>query len=582
MNPAVTKGFCLGWRPPTTLRPWEWAAENVSIANSERSSKFDPSQTPWWQGPLECAADCETINVIVVAPTGSGKSTMAEALIPYVVSEDSGPFFYATQTDSNAKFWAETRLQHAIRSVKSIADLWPKDRHKSRKMEIIFPHMPLILSGANMSSFQEISVRWLYGDEVWEWDEGLIREFLARHHDRWNRKVYLVSQGGYKTSEFHQEWLKTTRMEYSWRCDCGHEQAYSWKSLRFDMIEREDGTIDEQATADSARMECENCRKAYDDTPANRRRLACSNIGNGAGGYIRPHADALRGYQGFHVDALAVWWVPWASEVIGWLEAKRMLKAGVVDKLRQWIQKRRAEFWDDSMSDELQPISRSDFTKSEHESAERFEWEKERFLTVDVGGNHFWHMVCAWGEGGKARIISEGYVPSDGKDEAALVEIQKRYGIKPGCVIVDVGFENDRIFDLIVKHGWFGVKGDGQRADYEHVLRSGSKVRRLYSRTQRSKAKSGGLAPWFWLATNPVKDIAHRLITGQGGELEVPGDVSKAFESHMKSERREIIRNAKTGQESAIWVTRNRQNHLWDCLVYQCGAALVFGLFVSD
>jgi hypothetical protein len=118
--------------------------------------------------------------------------------------------------------------------------------------------------------------------------------------------------------------------------------------------------------------------------------------------------------------------------------------------------------------------------------------------------------------------------------------------------------------------------------EYEHFLRSGAKVRRLYSRTQRTKAKSGGLAPWFWLATNPVKDIAHRLITGQGGELEVPGDVSKAFESHMKSERREIIRNAKTGQESAIWVTRNRQNHLWDCLVYQCGAALVFGLFVSD
>ena len=582
MTNPVYKGACLGWKPPTMLRPWEWAARNVKISNSERSSKFDPEQTPWWKAPMECAADAETREVVILAPTGSGKSTLAEALIPYVVSEDPGPFLYASQTDEDAKFWAETRLQPALKSCAAIADLWPEDRHKSRKLDIIFPHMPLIMGGANSSNFQEKSMRWLYGDEVWKWKAGLIREFLARHHDRWNRKVFLVSQGGFAEGEFEQEWNKTDRAEYSWRCDCGAEQAYSFDSIRFDMTHREDGTVDEQATADSARMECKLCRKSYADNPANRRKLATSNTGNGAGGYISTSDNGLRGYRGIHIDGLAVWWVPWASEVLGWLESVRALKMGIIDKRRQWHQKRRARFWADSMSDELQPISRSDFTKSEHESAERFEWEKERFLTVDVGGNHFWHMVCAWGEGGKARIISEGYVASDGKDEAALVEIQQRYGIKPGCVIVDVGFENDRINDLLVKHGWFGVKGDGQRADYEHILRSGSKVRRLYSRTQRSKAKSGGLAPWFWLATNPVKDIAHRLITGQGGELEVPGDVSKAFESHMKSERREIIRNAKTGQESAIWVTRNRQNHLWDCLVYQCGAALVFGLFVSD
>ena len=83
MNSAVRKGFCLGWRPPTTLKPWEWAAENVKISNSERSSSFDPSQTPWWQTPMECAADSETREVVILAPTGSGKSTLAEALIPY-------------------------------------------------------------------------------------------------------------------------------------------------------------------------------------------------------------------------------------------------------------------------------------------------------------------------------------------------------------------------------------------------------------------------------------------------------------------------------------------------------------------
>ena len=583
MNSAVRKGFCLGWRPPTTLKPWEWAAENVKISNSERSSSFDPSQTPWWQTPMECAADSETREVVIIAPTGSGKSTLAEALIPYVVSEDPGPMLYASQTDSDAKFWAETRLQPAIKSCKSVAELWPKDRHASRKLEIIFPHMPLILCGANLSSFQEKSVRWLYGDEVWEWAEGLIREFLARHHDRWNRKVYLVSQGGTKGGEFDQEWQKTTMEDFAWRCDCGHEQVYNFESLRFDMVTREDGGIDEQATADTARMECSCCRKSYADTPQNRRRLCGSNLGNGNGGYVAANKQALRGYRGFHVDSLAVWWIPWANEVLGWLEANRMLKAGIVDKLRQWKQKRRAQFWSDDMADAATPIARSsDFCVEDHKDGKMIDGERERFMTIDAGGNHFWVSIVAWKGAGKARLLYEGYAPSDGKDEKALKDLQDRYQVKPGHVLLDIGFDPDRMLDLCAKHGWLGIRGDGQRYDFEHALTNGTKVKKLWSRVHRQPSKSNGIARWFFIATNPIKDIAHRLLTGQAGELELPADLSKAFEQHMKSERREIMKHAKTGQEYSIWVTRHRQNHLWDTLVYNVAAALVFEMFETE
>ena len=170
----------VGWRPPTTLKTWEWARDNVKIANSERASFFDPEQTPWWKAPMECAGDHEVREVVVIAPTGSGKSTMAEGLIPYIVAEDPGAMLYTSQTDADARFWAETRLLPALKSVESIRNLWPEDRHKSRKLEIIFPHMPLVLGGANMSNFQEKSVRWIYGDEVWKWAPGLLRECQAR------------------------------------------------------------------------------------------------------------------------------------------------------------------------------------------------------------------------------------------------------------------------------------------------------------------------------------------------------------------------------------------------------------------
>lgn len=541
---------------------------------------FDAHQTPWLMAPLECASDATTRECVLIAPTGCGKSTLAEALIPYVVAEDPGNLLYASQTDPDAGFWAETRLLPTLKQCEPIAGLWPEDRHKSRKLEIIFPHMALVLGGANVSNFQEKSCRWLYGDEVWKWTAGLVREFLARHHNRWNRKVFLVSQGGDTGGELDLEWKKTPMSDFSWRCEkCKTPQSYSWDSLRFDLIELADGTVDEQSSSETARLECISCRAQYPDTALVRRKLATSNIGNGSLGYIPQSKTALHGFAGFHVDSLAVWWVPWSEEVLGFLEGKRQLKAGSVEKYRQWWQKRRANFWSDDMADAKVELTRSTFSKLDCEDGQPIENEAQRFLTIDVQGTHFWGIVQAWRNGGSSRILWEGYIPGDGKDEAALVELQTRFNVAPARVLIDIGFEQDRIFDLCAKHGWMGVKGEGTKRSFPHTLQNGTKIERLYSTVQRARSKSGPIVRYVFLATNPIKDIVHRLISGDGADLELPSDLSKAFEAHMKAERREMVKAPKTGQEYSVWVCKNRNNHLWDCLTYQTGAALIFRLF---
>jgi len=588
----VVSGARLGFRPPTRLQPWQWAQKHVKIQNSERSSSFDPEQTPWWKAPMEWAADAETRECVIIAPTGSGKSTLAEALIPYVVSEDPGNLLYASQTDPDAKFWAETRLIPTLKACESMNGLWPEDRSLSRKLEIIFPHMALVMGGANMSNFQEKSCRWLYGDEVWKWTAGLIREFLARHHNRWNRKVFLVSQGGETDKELDLEWKKTPQSNFSWKCEkCKTPQIYSWDSLRFDMIHREDGQIDEQATAETARLECISCRAQYADTAMVRRKLANSNMGNGSMGYVASNPNALTGYAGFHVDSLAVWWVPWSDEVLGWLEGKRLVKAGVVEKYRQWWQKRRANFWSDDMADVKVEISRSDFSKLEHEDGKPIENEgmmgaegsrrNARFMTVDVQGTHFWAIVQAWKSGGGSRILWEGHVESDGKEESVLVALQTRYGVQSPDVWIDIGYDQGRIFNLMAIHGWRGIKGEGNKRSFAHVAQNGTKTERLYSKIQRARSPRGAIVQFVFVATNPVKDILHAIITGNGAEIEFPSDLSKTFGKHMKAERREMIRSPKTGQEESVWVTKNRENHLWDCLVYQIAAALMMRLFDS-
>jgi phage terminase large subunit GpA-like protein len=575
----MSDAFRRGIRPPTRLAPWAWAAANVKIQNSERSSVFDPEQTPWWKGPMECAADVETRNVVVLAPTGSGKSTMAEALIPYVVSEDPGSMLYASQTDEDAKFWAESRLIPALKSCAALTALWPEDRHKSRKLEIIFPHMSLVMGGANLSNFQEKSVRWLYGDEVWTWKPGLVREFLARHHDRWNRKVFLVSQGGYVDSEFDLEWRKTDQASFGWKCpECQAQQVYSFDSIKFERVEI-DGKLDEQATADTAQMQCAQCSTRFADNAQNRRTLSSSNIDNENRGYIATHAGAIRGYRGFHVDSLAVWWIPWANEVVSFLEAERLMRAGAMEKFRQWKQKRRAVFWSEEMVDAAEPLVVSGYSRDEVQAGDAIKGEAMRFATVDVGGDHFWLVVRAWCHGGESTLLWEGYVPGRGGDETELTELIERFGVDPNKTFIDIGYDEPRILNLIVRRGWVGIKGDGKKTGWTAENKSGRKVENPFSKIQRKAASRGGIARWVWVATNPLKDMLARLSSGQGAEWRVFSDVSNAYRKHFKAERMEEFQVGREQQVTRVWVQKSRNNHLFDCEVYQVGAARMFRLF---
>jgi phage terminase large subunit GpA-like protein len=584
MSEALRKAI----KPPTDLVPWKWAGENVRIANSERSPKYDADQTPWWKAPSERAADISTRQIVVIAPTGSGKSTFYEGLIPYCVAENPGPMLYASQTDSDAGFWSETRLIPALKSCSAVKELWPKDRHKMRKNAMIFPHMPIEIVGANPSSFQESSVRWLFGDEVWAWKPPLLREFQARHHNRWNRKEYLVSQGGVSGDEdengeavggdeLWQEWMKTDRAEFGWKCKCGEAQPFNFEFLKYDKVIGDEGNVDIEATAKTCRLECRSCGHTYQDTVKNRRHLASSNMDNGDLGYIPTNPHGIEGRRGYRIDSLAIWWVPWADEVMGYLEAIKMMKAGSTEKLRQFTQKRRADFWKDDLGDSTAEIaSNGDYSKTDHEDGALIEGEIGRFMTVDVGGDHYWAVIAAWESGGRPTVLWEGYIPSDGADESELKRLGEQYNVKPQLHFIDIGFEQDRILDLCAKHGWTGIKGDGNHTHFRHK----DKKEKLYSPMHRHRAKSGGVARFILIASNPVKDILARMVANQ--QISLPADISKPFLSHMKCEKRQAEIDPQTGAEKVKWIRpHSRANHLWDCMCYQVAAGLIMNCFDS-
>lgn len=579
-------------RPPADIPPWAWAANHVRIQNSERSAFFDPEQTPWWKAPMECAADADTRQVVVLAPTGSGKSTMAEALACWIISESPGGMLYASQTDSTSSFWAESRLMPAIRSCEPLKNILPQDRNKFRKTEIIFPHMPLVVTGANMSSFQELSMQWLYGDEVWAWKQGLIREFQARHHNRWNRKEYLVSQGGFTDGEFDTQWQATDKARFSWRCDCGSCQPFDWENLKYETIEK-NGKIDKDESANTARMICPSCKKEHADTVQSRRSLASSNMDNGADGYIASRESPPE-RRGFKTDRLAIWWIPWKLDVIAFLSAMQAKEMGDYLPLQQWRQKHRADFWSEQLTDSpIELGGTAGFVMADCATTERIPGEimmrhkgreigLARFMTIDAGKDHFWVVVATWKPGGVIRVLYEGRTQSRGAvagvNEPDLVDIQTRYGIPPHRVWLDFGFEDKRMAEISADNGWHGVIGRDERGFRWNVGR-GKYVERLYSDLSNKLLPNGKIAKYRKLASNPIKDILHRM-TQREGAIELPDDVSDAFRTHMTCERREIRKMGKDQGSESVWTAPNHaQNHLWDCMYYAIGQGLLYKTF---
>ena len=141
----------------------EWACEYVKLPQSARSPNFDIDATPWLREPMLWIADDENKEVVVMAPVGSGKTTMLEGILPWIIAEEPGPTLITMQTDDDARAWVDTRFHPSLKSNDKVAPLLPsgKQRGNFRKGEILFPHMPLHIGGANLANPQSKSIRWV-------------------------------------------------------------------------------------------------------------------------------------------------------------------------------------------------------------------------------------------------------------------------------------------------------------------------------------------------------------------------------------------------------------------------------------
>lgn len=568
MNPLAT-GIRDGIKLAYQGSILDWAEEHVKFPNSDRASRFDRSVAPWLNEPLLAASDDETTQACLRAPTGGGKTTLMETLACYIVGQKPGPTLFVGQTDDMVKDWTESRLIPIFNECDPVRALFPEDRHAMRKTTIFFPHMVLFAGGANMTNLQEKSMRYCIGDEVWRWKGGMIRELKARHHDRWNRKTILVSQGWDSTHEADAEWESGTREVWGWTCKCGEWNRYTWDHIKYEVAKAENGEVLWDSVQDSVRMECPSCQAQYRDNAATRRELA-----NGAS-YRALNPHPVRGHRSFEYPAFAVWWIPWFTIVREWLEAQDAKGSGNLEPLKQFVQKRKAQVWVEEVISDMPEVSTGDYAKADFVEGQKIDGEVRRFLAVDKQRDHFFAIVRAFRADGSSMLLHE----SRPLTWETLDGIAAQYQVPPRCVIVDAGYDTPLVYESCARRGWTASHGSGQDGFY-HV-ENGRRSRRFVSKIEAAQAGSDGLkCAYFFFSNEGIKDkLASLRQPGAVPAWEVPRDVSEDYRKHMLSEMKKDIVNAKTKQVEQRWVKiGGRANHLWDCECIALASAMLAGV----
>lgn len=584
---ALTTLLAPNWRLPERIPPWKWCEENVkNIPYSPIPGHFKSANSPWVREAMEAMADPDIRLVSIVAPVQSSKTIGAELCLCYIVANFPGPCLWLSQTDADAKDQAEARLHKLFSECDAVIKLFPADRHKKKTQTVFFSNgMTLWVLGAHAkSNLQSRSIRWLIGDETWQWPNGHMQQAEARVTAfGWLGKCIFLSQGGTENDDTHRKFETTDMREWEFKCPkCGKYQPYKWSNIEWDRNYREgEGRMDFAKVRSSVRLVCEFCKHEIADSDANRKLL------NSSAKFVPQNPNAPATKAGFHWNSLAS--MSWGELAEMYLRAKESCRRGDLEDLKNFYQKRLALPWGDLEEDFTLDISPSGYRMGD-------DWESEaavgakgailppphenknrvrlRFLTVDVQMDHFYAVVRSWACDASSRLV---YCAKLQTWEDVEI-LQNRFGVFPQLVFVDAGYSTFEVYRNCAKHNWTALMGDGRR-DFPHRV-NGKITQRFYSTARHPLVSDRKCRMHYW-SNLGIKDTLARLRSNrnpdEGSTWEVPYDVPEEYLKMLDSEQR-----VKKGNSWEWRQIGKRPNHYWDCEAMQVCAAYMMKLFKVD
>lgn len=558
----------------------KWLVDNVrQIPFSPMPSGFKVDETPWLAEPLRAAANPAIRILWVIAPIQSGKSLMLELLSCFIVARQPADTLYLTDTEPKADDWLQSRLRRLWNNVPAVLKKLKKDETGKKANAVQTEDMNFWCLGQKAKgNLQSKTIRWLVGDETWQWDKGHIEEAKSRVFSfGWLGKCIFVSQGSNRGDETDQNWHTTTKAEWSFACPkCGHRQGFKFEQLKYPDIRDADGDYDYLKIKSLTVYECEGCKHHFPDNRASRVEM------NKRGFYAITNPNADPAFVGYHWNGLCC--RSWGMMMEIYLRAKvEREQNGDDTPMRIFIQKQLAEMWTDVPDGFISLTAIGEYKQGEI-------WEEEsiidpttkrahsdktrkgiaaRFMTVDCQQTGFYCLIRQWKVGGESRLLRWKFVTT-WEDVKAMAELN---GVAPALVFVDSGDQMNDVIHNCGQNKWTALRGD-RRNEFAWSVETKQgrrQVAKVYSAARVMNVGTGPVRVHHY-SNLALKDRLAGL--RRIGKLTAPADCGQDYLDQMESEIRKKNLDGKPEWKRI----GKRANHLFDCEVMQLVPAMAFGL----
>lgn len=583
MSIAV-ESYASAWRPRDKRSRTDWCREFVQEPNMARGSRYDPSASPWFIEPLDYSADNRVREQVILCPTGAGKSSFVTCFTSHTVAEDEGDILLAVQGNTEAKKYVEKRLIPCLRQIPSVRQMLElMDRHAVKKGSIGLPDKTIYWGGANETNAQATSARAVVVDEAWMADHGLLEEFRARLHNRWNGRFIALGQGGYEKIQVEDEfvdtewaaaWLRSDQREWHFQCpQCSEVQRYRLRGLKYERQYLPDETLDQTAVIESARYECignsrdpQTCNAVFEDK-THVRRMLCNT-----GRYVVQHPKHRAHHHGWHINALGIWYESWGNLAVSHALAHIARKRGDTTPFRLFRQKRMAENYRPEDSAPNIVLTTADYSLADYANGETWDGELYRFMTIDRQQNHRWVAIRAWKPDGSSRLLFYDKVLA----KQGCRDLQLLYKVPDKLTFQDAQYEKPEVYRECAEFGWNALHGTEKDQGFKFISKGRPSIMRAYSGLERAQASSGGYLRYAYWSNLLVKDELMAIRSGKRGDWQLPKDVSQVYQHQINSEaKKDFFISGKVTQR---YVAFKRDNHAWDTECMQAVAAWMLGL----
>ena len=586
-------------KPLSTEPVTDWAEKNILFPAPGRNVPYNIKGREFLREPLDAFANPRIRFVTFISGSQIGKTAMLMAGAGYTIKNRPSRIFWVMPRLKDYQKFFKSRLKPMELKSPGLRDLVRREKDLTAELQFIGSSI-IEMTGSNTpSGLAGSPCRVVILDEVGKFklavgaEGGAVGLAQQRVKDFPQSLIFCTST---PVNQLSPEWVKYIdgdQRRYHVPCvHCGKPVVFAWSPnfnalpklgceayVEWDSSAKTGSKWDYGKVRATAHFVCPFCHgKIFEAEKA-------QMIPKGEWVITNPNGDKTE--RSYHISSL---YGPSPSTSVG-VEAVNFLRQKKARQLQIFANGELAEPWFNQVANKRSELIIS--ASKEHEG----EWFN--FLTADYHYNapFLWYVVRAWNRKGDSYLLDFGNTNSF----STLDRIAEKFKIPPTQVFIDSGYDANRIYieclsrgrresyppggvgrrksyampPAWVHLGWTPLKGFASQKNWRDEETG---LPRIFDWVEAENSGDDTALPVLLLYTTRLKDILQAMRTGEAPQKWAVTDIvdkSDMYWVHMDSEELKELKNG-----NFVWEKKNPhlENHLFDCEVYQIGAAVSFGL----